>query len=70
MTPNSHSCDPSVRIDCSDPANLLLVAFKDIQPGQDATFFYPSTEYEMAQPFECWCRSDACIKSISGMCTL
>lgn len=30
-------------------------ALRDIQPGDELSFFYPSTEWEMAQGFECKC---------------
>ncbi|KAG0005178.1 hypothetical protein BGZ80_001410 [Entomortierella chlamydospora] len=30
------------------------------------TFFYPSSEWEMEQPFPCWCGAEKCCKSIQG----
>ncbi|KAG0322589.1 hypothetical protein BGZ99_003246 [Dissophora globulifera] len=30
------------------------------------TFFYPSSEWEMDQPFPCWCGSEQCVKNIQG----
>ncbi|KAF9583788.1 hypothetical protein BGW38_008538 [Lunasporangiospora selenospora] len=30
------------------------------------TFFYPSSEWEMDQPFPCWCGSEQCIQSVRG----
>ncbi|KAF9163976.1 hypothetical protein DFQ27_004370 [Actinomortierella ambigua] len=30
------------------------------------TFFYPSSEWEMDQPFPCWCGDDKCVKQIQG----
>jgi len=30
------------------------------------TFFYPSSEWEMDQPFPCWCGAELCVKSIQG----
>ncbi|KAF9191073.1 hypothetical protein BGZ51_007782 [Haplosporangium sp. Z 767] len=30
------------------------------------TFFYPSSEWEMDQPFPCWCGATKCCKSIQG----
>ncbi len=59
----NHSCDPSVRIDCS---TITIVALKDLQAGDEVTFFYPSTEWEMAQPFECWCKSPFCLGLVRG----
>ncbi|KAF9978684.1 hypothetical protein BGZ73_001039 [Actinomortierella ambigua] len=35
-------------------------------PGDSLTFFYPSSEWEMDQPFPCWCGDDKCVKQIQG----
>jgi len=59
----NHSCDPNVLF---DTAAMELIALKDIHPGNEFTFFYPSTEWQMAQPFECLCGSVDCLKTISG----
>lgn len=59
----NHSCDPNVFF---DTAAMEFVALKDIKPGDEFTFFYPSTEWDMAQPFECMCGSNGCLKTISG----
>jgi hypothetical protein len=37
-----------------------------LEPGDEFTFFYPSTEWEMAQPFICNCGSEACLQLING----
>jgi hypothetical protein len=37
-----------------------------IKPGDELTFFYPSTEWDMDQPFQCQCRSARCLGTISG----
>jgi hypothetical protein len=37
-----------------------------LQKGEDLTFFYPSTEWEMAQPFDCNCGAATCKKWIAG----
>lgn len=59
----NHSCDPNVFF---DTASMQLVALKNIEPGDEFTFFYPSTEWEMAQPFHCLCGSERCLGKISG----
>ncbi|KND00976.1 uncharacterized protein SPPG_04074 [Spizellomyces punctatus DAOM BR117] len=59
----NHSCDPSVIIDVE---TLEVIAARDLQPGDEATFFYPSTEWDMSQPFDCWCGAPQCIKRVSG----
>jgi hypothetical protein len=37
-----------------------------LKAGDELTFFYPSTEWEMAQPFECLCKNAECRGTISG----
>lgn len=59
----NHSCNPSTIIDTE---NLQLIANKDLSKGDIISFFYPSTEWEMSQPFECWCGSENCLKKIDG----
>lgn len=59
----NHSCDPNAFFDTQ---LMQLIALKDIQPGDEFTFFYPSTEWDMAQPFECLCGSEKCLHNISG----
>ncbi|MEM1310899.1 MAG: SET domain-containing methyltransferase [Cyanobacteria bacterium P01_H01_bin.153] len=59
----NHSCEPNVIIDTT---KLELRAIRDIERGEDLTFFYPSTEWQMAEPFQCLCGSTNCLGKISG----
>jgi len=59
----NHSCNPSVIIDTE---TLEIKANNDLTEGDKITFFYPSTEWEMSQPFECWCGFKDCLKKIDG----
>ena len=59
----NHSCDPNVFF---DTASMELVCLKNISPLDELTYFYPSTEWEMDQPFDCNCGSDMCLKVIKG----
>ncbi|KAK0674567.1 hypothetical protein QBC41DRAFT_332686 [Cercophora samala] len=60
----NHSCDPSLLFDTT---NLVVLAGpKGLKAGEELTFFYPSTEYSMAQPFDCFCGSAECKGRISG----
>ncbi|CAP70704.1 uncharacterized protein PODANS_3_7680 [Podospora anserina S mat+] len=60
----NHSCDPSLIFDTT---NLVVMAGpKGLKVGEELTFFYPSTEYAMAQPFDCFCGSSSCKGRISG----
>lgn len=59
----NHSCDPSVFF---DTYRMELVALKPISEGDEMTFFYPSTEWSMAQPFICNCGTSKCLGEING----
>ncbi len=59
----NHHCNPNVVVDM---ARMELRAIRDIAVGEDLTFFYPSTEWEMAEPFACLCGDAQCLQTISG----
>jgi hypothetical protein len=59
----NHSCTPNVFFDTT---KMELVALKEIKAEEELTFFYPSTEWEMIQPFKCYCGSPNCIGDIRG----
>eukprot|EP01027_Heterolobosea_sp_BB2_P021600 GEZU01031135.1.p2 GENE.GEZU01031135.1~~GEZU01031135.1.p2 ORF type:complete len:168 (+),score=43.96 GEZU01031135.1:69-572(+) len=59
----NHSCDPNTYIDTE---RREVVALKDIEPGEELTFNYLSTEYDMASPFDCLCKSPKCFGTIRG----
>lgn len=59
----NHSCDPNAFFDTSA---MQLVSLKDIAENEEFTFFYPSTEWEMDQPFVCQCGSPKCLQLIQG----
>jgi len=59
----NHSCAPAVVIDVTRQA---VIANRDLAPGDELTFFYPSTEWEMARPFECCCGEPECLGWITG----
>lgn len=59
----NHSCDPNVILDTE---NLLLYACKDIEKGDELSFFYPATEWEMDAPFICLCGASNCIHVVAG----
>lgn len=59
----NHSCNPNSIIDTE---TLLCIATRDIQAGEEIKFFYPSTEWEMDQPFYCNCGHPDCIGIIRG----
>jgi hypothetical protein len=59
----NHSCDPNVILDTE---RLLVIARRNIASGEELTFFYPSTEWEMAAPFICLCGAPSCIHVVAG----
>ncbi len=59
----NHSCDPNVILDTE---NMLMIARRDIEKGEELSFFYPATEWEMQAPFICLCGSTNCIQVVAG----
>ncbi len=59
----NHSCNPSTFIDCG---SLTIFAERDLEPGDELTFFYPSTEWRMERPFKCRCGASGCIGNVKG----
>lgn len=59
----NHSCSPNVSFNTT---TFQLVALRDIKHGEELCFFYPSTEWSMASPFECACGSSVCCGRIAG----
>ncbi|KAF2825525.1 hypothetical protein CC86DRAFT_261521, partial [Ophiobolus disseminans] len=60
----NHSCKPSLVFDMQRWE--LRVGGQDLKEGDELTFFYPSTEWHMAQPFECLCGNEECRGRITG----
>lgn len=61
----NHSCRPNTRILFSQ-GQLLVEALCRIGCGEELTFFYPSTEWDMARPFACHCQATTCLGRIAG----
>ena len=59
----NHSCDPNVILDTEA---MMMVARRDIEKGEELSFFYPSTEWEMNAPFICLCGAANCIHVVAG----
>lgn len=59
----NHSCDPNCFF---DTASRRFISTKPIREGEELTFFYPSTEWEMDRAFQCSCGSKKCIGLIQG----
>ncbi|MBI3790968.1 MAG: SET domain-containing protein [Gemmatimonadetes bacterium] len=59
----NHSCDPSVHVDTTA---MEIRALRAIAAGEELGYFYPSTEWMMAEPFDCHCGTPACIGRVTG----
>ncbi len=59
----NHSCAPNIFFDTT---SMHVIALKPIETGDELTFFYPSTEWDMAQTFKCQCGAKNCLHRISG----
>jgi hypothetical protein len=59
----NHHCDPNVFYNSK---TMQVETIKDIEIDDEITFFYPSTEWDMSDPFECKCGSEKCIHIIKG----
>lgn len=59
----NHSCNPNLIVDTK---NGIVYAQKNILPGEELNFFYPSTEWDMARPFLCNCGNPGCIQYVRG----
>ena len=59
----NHSCNPNTFLDTT---RMLVLAARDIAAGEELTFFYPSTEWEMSSPFICLCGATNCIHVVAG----
>lgn len=63
LTFMNHSCAPNVFIDTVD---MTVMAIRDIAAGEELSFFYPSTEWHMAEPFDCHCGAASCVGRVAG----
>jgi len=57
----NHHCEPSTEI-----RDRYVIARRDIAAGEDVTFDYNTTEYDMAEPFACRCGSARCVGVVRG----
>ncbi len=59
----NHSCNPNCFFDTT---HLAVIALRDIACEEELSFFYPSSEWDMSQPFVCNCGSQQCLGIIQG----
>ncbi len=59
----NHSCSPNAFFDTT---RMEVRALSSLKAGDELSFFYPSSEWHMVQPFECLCGSAQCLHVIAG----
>jgi hypothetical protein len=59
----NHSCRPNVFFDLDA---MQVVCVRPVKAGDELTYFYPATEWDMAQPFDCRCGETNCLGTIQG----
>ncbi|KAB2110738.1 hypothetical protein AG0111_0g1300 [Alternaria gaisen] len=62
----NHSCKPSLVFDMQRWEVRVSEDGEGLKEGDELTFFYPSTEWSMAQPFNCLCKTGECAGEIKG----
>ena len=74
----NHSCQPNAKFifesrkisypspDANHEVSWYTVATRDIKKGEDVTFDYHTTEYDMAAHFQCNCAAEKCLGKIKG----
>lgn len=63
----NHACAPSVLLDLEARE---VRALRAIAAGEELTFFYPSTEWRMTEPFACGCGAAGCLDRVEGAASL
>lgn len=59
----NHSCDPNLEVEFDA---TRLVARRDVAAGEELSFNYLTTEWDMAAPFECRCGAAGCFGYVGG----
>ena len=59
----NHCCEPNVLFNTT---TMQLESVTDIELGEELRFFYPATEWKMAQQFVCNCGKPSCVGLIQG----
>ena len=57
----NHSCEPNTMV-----CGRRVLTLKPIARWEEITFHYNTTEYDMAEPFDCHCGSQRCEGRIEG----
>ncbi len=57
----NHACEPNAYF-----RGRALVANRAIRTGEEISFHYATTEFDMAEPFRCRCGSPLCLGEVRG----
>jgi hypothetical protein len=61
----NHSCEPNAVI-----RGREVFALRTVDPREEITFDYNTTEYSLAEPFDCRCGSGSCVGLVQGFGSL
>ncbi len=67
----NHSCNPNCYIDFTNMKQPVLVAIRNIEKGEELSFNYNATDYDLLDPrcecpFTCKCNAPNCLGEIKG----
>ncbi len=62
----NHSCDPNTGIRSNDCRGYNFIALRDIKVGEEITWNYETTEYEIIHMKKCTCGSKNCRGYVRG----
>ena len=63
----NHSCAPNCRVEFGPgPGWARLVARAPLSPGQEVSFDYLTTEWDLNNPFPCACAAPGCVGLVRG----
>lgn len=65
----NHSCAPNTSVEIASRGGLYRVRLRALQPlcpGDEITFNYLTTEYDLHEPFVCQCQDVGCYGAIRG----
>ncbi|RNF11483.1 methyltransferase [Trypanosoma rangeli] len=60
-----HACQPNLRLEIVGDS-IRGVALRFIEEGEELTYNYLCTEWDIAEPFHCTCNTDSCYAFIRG----
>lgn len=65
-TPNTAGGSSQTLVESAVEGSIEVWSERDIPAGEELRFFYPSTEWEMSQPFNCSCGAEKCLGTVDG----